>query len=57
MNIAGPDLPTALFGHSMVTLGLGQAILGGQTINQGNLMNGVFSDYEYERKILRRHRM
>ena len=27
--IAGPDLPTALDGHSMVSLGLGQAILGG----------------------------
>ena len=51
MNIAGPDLPTALFGHSMVTLGLGQAILGGQTDTQGNLMNGVFYDHEYERKI------
>ena len=25
----GPDLPTPLFGHSMVPLGLGQAILGG----------------------------
>ena len=27
--IAGPDLPTWLQGHSMVTLGLGQAVLGG----------------------------
>ena len=26
---AGPDLPIELEGHSMVTLGLGQAILGG----------------------------
>ena len=30
---AGPDLPTALDGHIMVTLGLGQAILGGQDNN------------------------
>ena len=43
MNIAGPDLPTTLFGHSMVTLGLGQAILGGQSLGLGQ--------YEYERKI------
>ena len=27
--IAGPDLPIALVGHSTVTLGFGQAILGG----------------------------
>ena len=27
--IAGPDLPIALWCHSMVTLGFGQAILGG----------------------------
>ncbi len=27
--IVGPDLPIALFGHSMVSLGIGQAILGG----------------------------
>ena len=29
----GPDLPTPLFGHSMVPLGLGQAILGGSDEN------------------------
>ena len=28
--IAGPDLPVSLSGHSMVNLGLGQAILGGK---------------------------
>ena len=37
--IAGPDLPIALYGHSMVTLGFGQAILGG------------FGNGEYQRKI------
>ena len=26
---AGPDLPIGLYGHSMVALGLGQAVLGG----------------------------
>ena len=36
--IAGPDLPTWLQGHSMVTLGLGQAILGGSN----NLPSTVF---------------
>ena len=30
---AGPDLPISLEGHSMVTLGLGQAILGGRDAN------------------------
>ena len=30
---AGPDLPISLQGHSMVTLGLGQAILGGLSDN------------------------
>ena len=29
MNFAGPSLPMPLFGHSMVPLGLGQAIIGG----------------------------
>ena len=31
--IAGPDLSIALYGHSMVPLGLGQAILGGRDDN------------------------
>jgi hypothetical protein len=31
--IAGPDLPTALSGHSMIPLGLGQVILGGKIYN------------------------
>ena len=30
---AGPDLPIELYSHSMVILGLGQAILGGQDDN------------------------
>ena len=30
---AGPDLPISLDGHSMVTLGFGQAILGGRSDN------------------------
>jgi hypothetical protein len=30
VNISGPDLPIAITGHSMVTLGLGQAIIGGE---------------------------
>ena len=37
--IAGPDLPIALIGHSMVTLGYGQAILGG------------FGNGDYQKKI------
>ena len=31
--ITGPDLPIAIKGHSMVTLGFGQAILGGESNN------------------------
>ena len=36
---AGPDLSIALRGHSMVTLGLGQAILGGHSGNGGYQKN------------------
>ena len=38
-NILGPELPTQLYGHSMVSLGFGQAILGGA------------NDFGYQRKI------
>ena len=36
--ITGPDLPVALSGHSMVKLGFGQAIIGGET-NEGYTKN------------------
>ena len=32
--IAGPDLPVKLSGHSMVALGLGQAVIGGESNQQ-----------------------
>ena len=34
--ILGPDLPIPLFGHEMVSLGNGQAIIGGFSTNSDN---------------------
>ena len=50
LMISGPDLPVALSGHSMVTLYLGQAIIGGE--NNGNIQKKIYllecSDYSQE---------
>ena len=37
---AGPDLPISLYKHSMVNLGLGQAVLGGY--NDNVIMNKIY---------------
>ena len=53
MNVAGPSLPMPLFGHSMVPLGLGQAILGGAIARDvySDGINKFPLDVEFERKI------
>ena len=40
----GPDLPIELYGHSMVPLGLGQAILGG-------LKGNYIGEIDYQKKV------
>ena len=40
--ILGPDLPIELMGHSMVPLGLGQAILGGMQNSWDNYEKKIY---------------
>ena len=41
--ITGPDLPITLYEHSMVPLGLGQAILGGRSDNFPNGLTKIYT--------------
>ena len=38
--ITGPELPVALYGHSMVPLGFGQIIIGG--MSNGNVQSKIY---------------